>query len=255
MLKFKLILTLVIVITIPGLLLNAQNIQFNNPIIHDDIIFEEKNGLIAIEAEFFQKQTLSDIRQWYITSKNDLAKVGRDDDDYHCYGASNNAYIEILPDTRVTHSDKLISGENFSNEAGKMAILHYNVKFNSPGRYFVWARAFSTGAEDNGLHVGINNTWPEHGQRMQWCQGKGAWTWESKQRTKEVHCGIPHFIYLDIDNAGVHTIQFSMREDGFEFDKFILTKDINYIPNDKGPEVLAQGVLPAPFPDVEAPKP
>jgi hypothetical protein len=45
-----------------------------------------------------------------------------------------------------------------------------------------------------------------------------------------------------------------MREDGFEFDKFILTKDINYVPVEEGPEVaLAQGTLPAPFPEVAAP--
>ncbi len=40
--------------------------------------------------------------------------------------ASNGMYIEILPDTRVTHDDELI------------------------------------GAEDNGLHVGMDGKWPEY---------------------------------------------------------------------------------------------
>ena len=236
-------------------ILVAQEKNLNAPIIDDSVTFEEKNGLVAIEAEFFHKQTATDIRQWYRTSKNELAKVGRDDDNHHCDGASNNAYIEILPDTRVTHADNLVHGENFSNEPGKMAIVHYPVQFNSPGRYYVWVRALSTGGEDNGLHVGINNTWPDSGQRMQWCDGKGYWTWASKQRTKEEHCGIPHAIYLDIDKAGVHNVQFSMREDGFEFDKFILSKDIKYVPIEKGPQIIALGELPAPFPQVESLKP
>ena len=30
-------------------------------------------------------------------------------------------------------------------------------------------------------------------------------------------------IWLDIKEPGLHTIMFSMREDGFEFDKFLLT--------------------------------
>ncbi|WP_396600651.1 hypothetical protein [Algibacter sp. R77976] len=225
----------------------AQGKDLSVPIIDKTVIFEEQNGIVAIEAEFFHKQTITDTRKWYRTSKHEMVTVGRDDDNNHWVGTSNNTYIEILPDSRVTHSDKLIRGENFTNEPGKMAILHYQVKINSPGRYFVWVRAFSTGGEDNGLHVGLNGEWPEHGQKMQWCKGKNQWTWESKQRTKEEHCGIPHAIYLDINKAGVHNVQFSMREDGFEFDKFILTKDVNYVPTDKGPQILANRNLPESF--------
>lgn len=232
----------------------AQSTKFNAPIVDEQVIFEEKDGLVAVEAEFFYKQTKPEIRTWYRTSKNELPSVGRDDDEQHCYGASNNAYIEVLPDERVTHSDKIIPGENFTDVPGLIAIVHYKVKFNTPGRYYVWARAMCTGGEDNGLHVGLNGEWPEHGQRMQWCDGRGHWTWGNKQRTNEEHCGRPHEIYLDIEKAGVYEIQFSMREDGFEFDKFVLTKNINYVPIEEGPEVnLAQGTTPEPFPKVDAP--
>jgi hypothetical protein len=201
----------------------------------DKVVFEEKDGIVAVEGEFFYKQSKTEIRQWYITSKSNLPAVTPDPDESHIDGAANNAYIEILPDTRVTHDDKLIPGENFSNEPGKMAIVHYKVKFNNPGRYYVWVRACSSGAEDNGLHVGFNNTWPAHGQRMQWCEGKNQWTWASKQRTETEHCGVPKEIYLDIEKTGIHDIQFSLREDGFEMDRFILTKDIDYVPGGEGP--------------------
>lgn len=220
-----------------SLCLVAQSVKYNNPIVGDDVIFQENNGELAVEAEYFNKQSKSELRQWYITAKNAVSKVGRDDDELHYLEASNDTYIELLPDTRVTHSDKLIKGENFSNKAGEVGVLHYKVRINNPGRYYVWVRAFSSGSEDNGIHVGLNGEWPEHGQRMQWCDGKNKWTWESKQRTKEVHCGIPKEIYLDIEKAGVHDIQFSMREDGFEFDKFILTKDSTYIPKNKAVKV------------------
>ena len=46
----------------------------------------------------------------------------------------------------------------------------------------------------------------------------------------ENHCGIPHAIYLDVATAGDHTVQFSMREDGFEFDAFLLTTDREFVP-------------------------
>ena len=32
----------------------------------------------------------------------------------------------------------------------------YEVHFNTPGTYGLWARAFSTTSEDNGLQFGIN---------------------------------------------------------------------------------------------------
>ncbi|MDC1364797.1 hypothetical protein N8258_00085 [Algibacter sp.] len=229
-------LLLFVMVVIPSFI-NGQSLKLYNPIVDDKIIFLENDGMVAVEAEYFNKQSNSEIRQWYITGKDAITKVGRDEDVSHYKDTSNSTYLEILPDTRVTHSDKLLQGENFSNAPGKVGILHYKVRFNNPGRYYVWVRAFSTGSEDNGLHVGLNGEWPEHGQRMQWCDGKKQWTWESKQRTKEEHCGVPKEIYLDIEKAGINDIQFSMREDGFEFDKFILTKDSTYIPKDEGPKV------------------
>ena len=231
---------------------NAQSKNLTTSLLDNSVLFEEKNGIVAVEAEYFYKQTATKIRQWYRTSKNELANAGRDEDKQHVYDSSNNAYLEILPDERVTHSDKLVRGENFSSKPGEVAVLSYKIKFNSAGRYYVWVRAFSTGSEDNGLHVGLNNTWPENGKRMQWCKGKNQWTWSNNQRTKEVHCGIPHQIFLDIEKAGIHTITFSMREDGFEFDKFLLTKDINYTPyGNEQKVVLARGKLPEPFPEVK----
>ena len=157
--------------------------------------------------------------------------------------------MEALPDTRRTHDDKLKAGENFFPEPGQQAILSYKVNVATPGRYYVWARAYSTGGEDNGLHVGLDGNWPESGQRLQWCTGKNSWWWESKQRTKKKHCGEPGKIYLDIEKAGDHVVHFSMREDGFEFDKWLMTSDQNFKrPDDAGPtSVVASGPKPKTF--------
>ena len=191
----------------------------------DTTIFEESGGLVTVEAEHFAAQAQVEVRKWYVTSAAQKPQVSPDGDESHEASASGGAYIEILPDTRRDHSNKLIQGENFSNEPGKLAVLVYPVHFNTTGRYYVWVRAYSTGSEDNGLHVGLDGEWPESGQRLQWCEGKQSWRWDSKQRTNEQHCGEPYKIYLDIENPGLHTIEFSMREDGFEFDKWLMTKD------------------------------
>lgn len=188
-------------------------------------VFEEKNGFITVEAEDFHSQELDQIRKWYRIDNNYTANIQPDADANHSSTASGNAYLEILPDTRKNHNEKLIRGENFSNKPGLLGILNYQVKFNTPGKYYVWVRTFSTGTEDNGIHVGLNGEWVASGQRMQWCEGNNEWTWASKQRTKEEHCGIERQIYLEIPRAGVHTISFSMREDGFEFDKWIMSQE------------------------------
>jgi hypothetical protein len=183
----------------------------------------ELHAFIEIEAENYIEQSKNEKRHW--------EKITLQSSNNHAQSAGKNTYLKCLPDTRITHDDKLINGENFSNKAGEIAVLSYKVNFSTTGRVYVLVRAYSTGSEDNGIHVGIDNQWVESGKRMQWCEGKNKWTWSSKQRTEKNHCGEPFKIYLDIEKTGEHLIQFSMREDGFEFDKFILTTDKNFNPN------------------------
>jgi len=190
----------------------------------------EKDGFVMVEAENFTTQSKSETRKWYVTSLQQNPSLGMDPDESHASAASGNSYIEILPDTRTNHDEKLVPEENFTDKPGTVAVVGYQVNFQKMGRYYVWAKVFSTGSEDNGVHVGIDGQWPESGKKMQWCEGKKAWYWDSKQRTKEVHCGLPFQIYLDIDKEGVHEIQFSMREDGFEMDQWIMTTDKEFNP-------------------------
>lgn len=215
---------IVVFLTIMGMKAYAQT----------NLIFEEIDGIVAVEAEHYTSQRKTDKRMWYLTDPN--TDPSRDNEGNFSSTASGKAYMEILPDTRRTHADPLIQGENFTNTAGLMAIIEYKVYFNNPGRYYVWARCYSKGSEENGVHVGINGTWPASGQRMQWCDGKRTWRWESKQRTNDVHCGVEKQLYLDVPSAGIHTIAFSMREDGFRLDKWLMTKNINFQrPTDAGP--------------------
>ncbi len=164
---------------------------------------------ITIEAESFTRQSKDSIRRWEILKERP--------------GASGGAYIKALPDTRVTHADKLIKGENFADEPGTMAVLEYEIEVKEAGRYHVWARMWSSGSEDNGLHFGLNGKWPASGQRWQTVK-KDGWHWDCAQRTSEVHSGVPMQLWLDIDQPGKHTLMLSMREDGAEVDQISLRK-------------------------------
>jgi len=224
------------------------------PLVTPEVVFAEENGLVAFEAEHFFRQDLTTVRAWHLTTAAHNPALTPDPDGPHALGASGGAYLEILPDSRATRTEKLVHGENFSNAPGKLAVLSYQVHFSTPGRYHVWARIFSTGSEDNGVHFGLNGTWPESGQRWQTIR-KNAWQWDSRQRTTEVHVGVPGQLYLDVPSAGVHVLNVSMREDGFELDRILLTRDPAYVPEGLGPPTrLLAGRLPAPF-DQPAPHP
>jgi hypothetical protein len=233
---------------------SARAADSTAPIVPEDVVFEEIDGTLAFEAEHFYKQTLAGVRAWHITPSKNAPKVSPDGDEPHVAGAAGGAYVEALPDTRRTHDDKLVNGQNFAGEPGKVAVLHYKVHFNTPGRYYVWARAYSTGTEDNGIHFGLDGAWPASGQRWQ-TVAKNNWHWDSKQRTQQVHTGVPFQLFLDIDKAGPREITVAMREDGFELDRVVLTTQReNGRPEGLGAAVRVKtGKLPEAFPLVEAP--
>lgn len=155
---------------------------------------------ITAEAEQYAARENDAVRRWQVVRAN-----------------------HALPDTRRAQAGKLIAGENFSNKHGELAAPHSQVEFAAAGRYYVRAGAYSAGTGDNSIHVGLNGEWPESGRRVRWCEGKNTWRWESGQRTAANHCGEPGKIWLDAASAGWHRAPFSMREDGFEFDRFTLT--------------------------------
>lgn len=176
---------------------------------------------IKVEAEnHFSKDG-----RWQLTSASVNPGITPDPDGSHHASASGQAYLELLSDTRVTHGDPLINGVNFWSQGGSGPAIDYIVNIPEAGRYTVWVKAYSTGTEDNGIHVGLNSSNPGSGERIQWCNGKNQWTWSSAQRTNSNHCGTTRTIYLDIGNAGANTIRFTAREDGFEMDQFMLIKE------------------------------
>jgi len=188
-------------------------------------IHTQTDGIIVVEAEEFDAVDHQNHRTWFLTSVDHTPNVKPDPDQNHAEGACGGAYLEILPDTRVSHADPLVNGVSFAPVGGQCSVLYYPVVFNEPGRYYVWVRMCCTGSEDNGLHVGLDGTWPESGARLQFAGRHGKWQWDSRQRTERVHSGVLGQIWLDVDNPGLHTIMFSMREDGFEFDRFLLTRE------------------------------
>lgn len=180
-------------------------------------------AFVRIEAEDFTSKS----DRWVLTSPDSTPDVQPDPDPPHNGNASGNANLELLPDSRVTHADDVVNGGidgNFWGGPGGGPRIDYDVFVPEAGRYFVYVKTYSTGTEDNGIHVGVNGTLPQSGQRIQICS-KHNWFWTSGQRTDADHCGVTKTIWLDFPEAGVNTVTFFAREDGFEIDQFLLLKE------------------------------
>ncbi|MCU0379143.1 MAG: hypothetical protein MUC78_12885 [Bacteroidales bacterium] len=219
----------------------------SSPIADEKLLFGVKNNLIVVEAEHFFKQTMTQKRAWYLNSPEHNPGVWPDYDTASFHDASGLAYVEALPDLFHSDDDPIIPGDNLGGSGG-LAVLHYNLDFSTKGRYYLWTRLRSNDQEDNTVQAGINDSWPSSAQILQSPVQHKAWIWKSDNRISRNPWKIGR-AYLDIPSSGRHVIQFCMREDGEEFDKFILTTDSLYRPEEGiGPDVTVKsGTLPAPF--------
>ena len=154
--------------------------------------------------------------RWVLVTANSVqTAVGPDPDGPHTNSAKNGQYLELLPDSKVENSD-VSATDNEWLEPGDGPQVHFNVDFSEAGQYAVYVRAFSTGEHDDTIHVGFDGIWPDSGADITTCGTRGRWIWSD--------CGnnVRHTITLP--SAGVHSIQFAARDDGFEFDQFVLQR-------------------------------
>ena len=197
----------------------------NIAVAHAEIMQTAEYLYIGIEAESYNGK----FDRWVLTEPG-TATEADDPDGNHSDLASGNAYLELLPDIRVVHADPFGPPDAYWDLPGEGPTADYQIDIPEPGRYYVHIRAYSTGTEDNGIHVGLDGQWPNSGARMQFCTAnKRAWWWSSAQRNAGGNgsCGAEKTIYLDVVNAGSHTVSISAREDGFEIDKLVLLKDLS----------------------------
>jgi hypothetical protein len=192
--------------------------------------FEEVDGLVAVEAEHWHRLDKQDVRRWYIrvprhyvdSGLHPEGRVRKDGFPFiaHAVDASSQAFLELGSETRRKDSDTLVLGENTAAAPGEMGVVTYRIFFNTPGRYRAWVRANSTGDHDDAIYVGIDDVWPAAENVLEVESPDGAWGWS---------CGAPadgksasRGVHVDVATSGFHEVMFSMKDDGFEFDKFVL---------------------------------
>lgn len=203
-----------------------------------NVVYAASDGQLAIEAENFYFQNKTELRMWHLVTKNHTPAIGPDSDPSHIEGASDGAYLELLPDVRQKDEDKMHSKTSISGIGGEQAVLTYMIKFPKTGKYFVWVRAIAVDGDDNTLHIGLDGKWPESSKQLTF-QGR-QWSWSNMQRDSKAP------ISIDIEKEGLHQLHVSMREDGCELDRIFITDKAEFKPTDSSelPTTIDNGEMP-----------
>lgn len=166
----------------------------------------ECEGVLVIEAECYSGRSDSTyaryahVHSWQV-KESVLAGGGR--------------YMEVVPDERGEDGEGPPSPRDTSGAA-----MTYRVRITQAGTYFVFVRGMCQGGESNGVHVGINGVLEGRGpgaSNMSGFRPREQWQWESGRKEG---FEAPARLVL---SAGDHVLNIWSRDDGFKFDRIVLT--------------------------------
>ena len=165
------------------------------------------DGLVVSEAERFNRLTPQGDSTWELSTAE--------------AGFTGEGYLDSVPNADVNrgaYPDLLTLSPR----------LDYQVNFAQTGTHYVWILGNAIGGSDDSVHVGIDGDNPETARRVDDDFIDGAWTWVGA-----INGGARATI--EVTSAGEHLVNVWMREDGFKFDKLVLTPDEAFVPIGVGP--------------------
>jgi len=184
---------------------------------------QDTAGMLVIEAENFTGSSRApDGHVW-------VAQADRT-------GYSGTGYVQPLGDTGVN----IGNGLGFITNSPR---LDFSVNFTQTGTNYLWVRGGEPRAAGDGdsVHAGIDGTAPASVIQI---SGAPTFTTTGWNWVGNINGDIRAFIV--VTNAGAHTLNFWMREDGFYFDKLVLTTNSAFAPTGLGPaESAVVGTGPA----------
>lgn len=165
------------------------------------------DGIVSMEAENFENNIPQGFHTW--TLVNSPA------------GACGSKAMKALPNLGFKFRDDYIT---------LSPRLDFKVSFIKTGTHYIWVRANANGSEsDDSCHTGLDNQANTTSNRISF-NVTADWAWFN---ARENNAGPATF---DVANAGVHTVNIWMCEDGAVIDKIVLTTNPAYVPSGQGPD-------------------
>jgi hypothetical protein len=178
------------------------------------------DATVTMEAEHFSNKTEASGHYWAFETTP--------------LGNSGEGLMRALPNEYKWNGDNIDT-----NYVTLSPRLDYPVNFSQTGTYYIWVGGFQyPGGYDDSVHVGLDGVGFPNSERVNRFEPvpdpTGDYTVGHYSWSTRVMFGIapPR---VTISSAGVHTINVWMREDGFSFDKIVLSKDRDLNPTGLGP--------------------
>ncbi|SVE56625.1 uncharacterized protein METZ01_LOCUS509479, partial [marine metagenome] len=108
--------------------------------------------------------------------------------------------------------------------------LSWDVEFDSPGLYWIWARLQQHDESSNAIHVGLDGTIQTLGHEGLGVNATG-WSWGGSisNQTMNVRAS------LNVTTPGRHSVDVWVKEGGVDFDRLELTRSQTWIPSSGSP--------------------
>ena len=153
----------------------------------------DATGLAVVEAEDYSRKSAGESgKEWEL--------------DYRAGYVGSGAM-------RVPEVVGIKYGDNYLQRAPRM---DYMIDFTKTGDHWVWVRTLGDHPDADSYHLGLDMTAPAWGKAQQW-NLRDEYIWLKKGP-------------FTIAEAGVHTINLWMREDGTIIDRLLVTSDDSYVP-------------------------
>ncbi len=165
-------------------------------------------GIVSIEAEHFNVNNSYSNHNW-------ISNI--------TVGSSGNEAMEAAPNIKFSVT------ANYAPDNSPR--LDFDVNFVKTGTHYVWVRGYGPDLGSDSIHIGLNNIAVSSAGAMKSFSPNKSWIWCGDAEGT----GVLAPAIIDIPSTGIHTINAWMREDGFIFDKIVITTDPDYVPTDIGP--------------------
>jgi hypothetical protein len=165
-------------------------------------------GIVSIEAEHFNINNSFSPHQW--AYQNPL-------------GTAGDGAMQAIPDSQSWVLDDYAPLNS--------PRLDFYINFLRAGIHYVWVRGYGSSESNDSIHLGVNSTAIATAASIKEFYPIGTWVWSNQANGTSISAPAT----IEIESTGVHTINAWMREDGFIFDKLVITTDPAYLPTGTGP--------------------
>ncbi|MHC4738451.1 MAG: DNRLRE domain-containing protein [Planctomycetota bacterium] len=161
------------------------------------------DGIVSMEAENYDYYTQQGNHNWVsVTTPS---------------GYTGSAAMNTTPNTGTNQN---------TSYATNSPQLDFEVNFVKTGTHYVWIRGYGAGDTDDSCHVGLD------GSEISTCDRISTFTTSYTWSKATMDGPVATF---SVASTGVQTVNVWMREDGFVFDKIVLTTNSSYTPTGSGP--------------------